>query len=67
MISNFAKHVLKKSGRAGFSVEMTAVNKEFNKCKPIDFILILEIKISLAKSGHPIYFDNQATTPMDPR
>ena len=67
MISNLAKNVFKKSGRAGFSVEMTTVNKEFNKCKPIDFILILEIKISLAKSGHPIYFDNQATTPMDPR
>jgi len=28
---------------------------------------MIEIKISLAKEGHPLYFDNQATTPLDPR
>lgn len=51
-----------------FSVEMSAVNKEFNKRKlaiPLSFNI--ELKLSLAKEGHPLYFDNQATTPLDPR
>jgi len=23
--------------------------------------------VSVSKDGHPLYFDNQATTPLDPR
>jgi len=30
-------------------------------------IFELDLKISLSPQGHPIYFDNQATTPLDPR
>jgi len=63
MISSKLKGHLIKQARSnplpmrGFAVDVSAMNKELNK----------QIKISVSKNGHPLYFDNQATTPVDPR
>lgn len=28
---------------------------------------LIDVKLNLTANGHPLYFDNQATTPTDPR
>jgi hypothetical protein len=52
--------------RRAFAVDVSAMNKELNKCM-IFGLKHIELKISLSQSGHPLYFDNQATTALDPR
>ncbi|CDW77257.1 UNKNOWN [Stylonychia lemnae] len=50
-----------------FSIELSSPNKNLDKGQTIEFIKFIELVVSLSKGGHPLYFDNQATTPVDPR
>mmetsp|Transcript_39020 Transcript_39020/g.37328 ORF Transcript_39020/g.37328 Transcript_39020/m.37328 type:complete len:83 (+) Transcript_39020:3-251(+) len=47
-------------GKRLFHVELTATTKD-------DKDLKLKLSGSSVEEGHPLYFDNQATTPLDPR
>eukprot|EP00347_Sterkiella_histriomuscorum_P019904 403339866 len=58
-LTNFGKSCtnLTQQQQRLFSVELHTANKTLDK----------SVNLSLSKRGHPLYFDNQATTPLDPR
>jgi len=60
LILNSKTHTFgfKDTIKRSFAVDVTAMNKELNKCNFTWILNSLEIKISLSKNGHPLYFDN---------